>query len=117
MKKDNPFYSHTIMVKKTAFIKSLGDEGTEITYRGLTEAENNDFNLRMIEGSSPENPIVNTEVASKIVVEKIALCLISPPVTAAQMHNMYDIETVKVELAKVMFSNAEIVDDEGNSKS
>ena len=117
MNKENPFYSHTVLVKRTAFIKNLGEEGSEITFRSLTEAEDTAFNLRLLKGSTQENPHMNMEEASEIKYEKIAMCLIEPKVTVKDLRGLYDSGKLIAEILKAIEPKNDVVDAEGNLKS
>jgi len=75
MNKNNPFAKLMATATKKEFIKSLD---AEIEYRGLTMEEDDAFNIRLIEGSSLEDPKLNPEQAAMIKFEKIAIQLVSP---------------------------------------
>jgi len=116
MKKDNPFSKYVGTPTQTAHIKTLD---YTITYRKLTMAEDDAFNLRLIEGSTQENPHMNMEAASDIKYEKLAVMLIDPKVTVKELKEMdSDAGEAMVEILKIIEPKSDkVVDDEGNSES
>jgi len=115
MKKDNPFSKFTGVPSQTAFIKSLG---AEVTFRKLTMIEDDAFNLRLLKGSTQENPHMNMEEATEIKYEKIALLLIEPKITVKELKTLdSDAGKVIIEILKVIEPKSDVVDDEGNSES
>jgi len=111
MKKDNPFAQFTGAIEKTVHIDSLN---ADITYRPLTMAEDDAFNLRLLKGSTQANPEMNMEEATKIKYEKIALMLINPKVTVKELKELHGASKVIVEILQKIEPSNEIVDKEGN---
>ena len=105
------FQGHT---EKKANIKAL--DGAEITYRTLTMKENDAFQKRTVKGFDSEGkPEFNFDEFSKIKYEKIALGLIEPVMTVAELEDL-DGDATKVlnEIEALISGTKELVDDEGN---
>ena len=110
----NPFDKFMKHDEHKAYIKSLD---YEITYRKLTMAEDDAFNIRLLEGVSKENQNLNVKQGSEIKYEKISTMLIDPMVTVDQLKSMdADAGKVIIEILKVIEKD-DMIDDEGNLKS
>jgi len=82
-KTTNPFGIFNATEEKTAFIEALN---ADIKYRLLTMNEADNFNKRLLKDyKGVGEPTVDLSEASAISYEKIALCLIDPKMTVADL--------------------------------
>ena len=118
MAKTNPFLAFMGVDKKKAKIKALGD--SEITYRELTLAEQDEFTKRIIKdfGKDGSEATVNLEEASKIKYEKLALVLIDPKMTVDELKSMHGkgASEAIAEILSLIEGDEDDSEEEGNEE-
>lgn len=78
----NPFDLFTLG-EQTAFIDALE---AEVTFRSLTMSESDAFNKRLLGNYDGKgDPTIDIAEATKINYEKVALCLVSPKMSIADL--------------------------------
>ena len=115
MAKTNPF-AQFVTTEKKKYIKALD---AEITYRELTMAENDKFTKKLIKGYSKDGGAeFDMAEATEVGYEKVALCLIDPKMTVAELKALPASASSAInEIIKAIEgSQDEMVDDEGNSE-
>ncbi len=111
MKKDNPFAIYANNIENEVFIDGLG---TTIKYRPLTMAEEDAFSLRLLKGSTQDNPQMNMEEATEIKYEKIAAMLIEPKITIKELKELHGASKLIVEILQKIEPSNDVTDDGGN---
>jgi len=113
-KNENPFAKFQQHPELKAYIKSLD---YEITYRKLTSAEDDAYNLRLLKDVKKDGQNYNIKAGSDIKYEKIEKMLIDPVITAKELRAMdTDVQVAMVEILKVIEASS-MVDNEGNLES
>ena len=112
-KTKNPFDKFAIN-NKVEFIKALD---AEVTYRPLTKAEADKFNARLIGDYKGKGEMeVDLIEANKINMEKVALCLVDPKLSLADIKGYGDgiNEAINEIVALIDGRTEDETDPEGN---
>lgn len=98
---------------KVAYIDALD---SEISYRELTQEESDGFNKRLIKEMTDEGKAkINYDEATVVNYEKVALCLIDPPITVEQLHKMpVSAQKAMAEIVKLIDGNDKLDAETGN---
>jgi len=111
-KKINPFAQFSVPEVFTKQIESLN---YEISYRKLTAAEEDNFNVRMVEGvDRSKKEEVNLKEAVKIKYEKMAMQLIDPKTTVGELQKLPSSVISEVYSA---ITEDDMIDEKGNLES
>ncbi len=109
----NPFAKFTAGQEKKAYVEALD---YEITYRELTMLESDGFSKRLLKNyKGKDNANIDMNEATKIMYEKIALCLIDPKITVDELKQLEVSATKAIqEIGKLIDGREDEDEDEGN---
>ena len=110
-KTNNPFAKFQGTPEHKAYIESID---YEITYRKLTMAEDDAFNIRLLEGSTKDSQELNVKAGVEIKYEKLSTMLIDPKVTVDDLKAMDSgVGAVIIDILTVI-EKGDMIDQEGN---